>query len=72
MQALQHLAAIPGCDIIIVSDANTVFISEILKHHNLAQHVRQVSHLRSYNLALQTCSVYHSLFRKPAQAADKG
>ena len=61
LQAVQHLAAIPGCDLIILSDANTIFISEILKHHNLEQYVRQVSQLRRYHPALQTCLAYHLL-----------
>ena len=33
----------PGCTMIILSDANTVFITEILEHHQLLQHITQAS-----------------------------
>ena len=37
LQAVETLAA-AGCDMVILSDANTVFIREIIDHHNLSQH----------------------------------
>ena len=36
-QAVKTLAA-AGCDMVILSDANTVFINEIVDHHGLSQH----------------------------------
>lgn len=43
-QAVRRLASVPGCTLVILSDANTVFINEILEHHQLAQHIQKVSH----------------------------
>ena len=37
LQAVETLAA-AGCDMVILSDANTVFIKEIMDHHGLSQH----------------------------------
>ena len=37
LQAVETLAA-AGCDMVILSDANTVFIKDIVDHHGLSQH----------------------------------
>ena len=33
----------PGCTMTILSDANSVFITEILEHHHMLQHITEVS-----------------------------
>ena len=35
VQAIEQLAAAEECDLVIISDANSVFITEILRHHSL-------------------------------------
>ncbi|CAL8471813.1 g11355 [Coccomyxa elongata] len=40
-QAVATLAA-RGCDLVIVSDANSVYINAILEHHGLKEHFKQV------------------------------
>ena len=42
----------PGCTLIILSDANTVFINEVLKHHKLDQYIHKVSCWRTRPVAL--------------------
>ena len=47
---VKALGADADCDMIILSDANTVFINEILRHHQLTGHFQRVSmqHLPVY------------------------
>ena len=40
-QAVVDLAA-RGCDLVIVSDANSFFIEAILQHHGLLEHFKEV------------------------------
>ncbi|BDA47728.1 probable pyridoxal phosphate phosphatase PHOSPHO2 [Coccomyxa sp. Obi] len=40
-QAVAKLAA-RGCDLVVVSDANSVYIDAILEHHGLKQHFKEV------------------------------
>lgn len=38
---MRDLGALEECDMVILSDANTVFIAEILRHHSLLTCFRQ-------------------------------
>lgn len=43
MQAVTHLAELAHCDLMIFSDANSVYIEEILRHHSLLACFAKVS-----------------------------
>jgi phosphoglycolate phosphatase-like HAD superfamily hydrolase len=42
VQAVTHLAELDHCDLVIASDANSVYISEILDHHGLMHCFKEV------------------------------
>ncbi|CAL5221062.1 g3185 [Coccomyxa viridis] len=61
IQVVRTLAAVPGCTLIILSDANTVFINEVLKHHKLDQYIHKVySNIASWQDGALRVNPFHS------------
>lgn len=53
VQAIKQLATLTECDLVIISDANSIFIQEILQHHLLLDCFQQACKMwRQGNLLL--------------------